>query len=196
MAQSNTSLPPSVADEWRASCLSQLLFSWMYPLLQLGASRPLERSDLGVPPLSDRVTPHAERFEAAWRGGGGDGDGGAPRGTRAVLTRVFWSRMRKGAASKAFADLCGYAQIFAVKAVVTYAEGCDGGGDGGWPARALFGGGGGLRVVDLAVVVLFVCPALQGVGNHWFYHHVMIDGVHARSALKARAVRARRVAIS
>jgi ATP-binding cassette subfamily C (CFTR/MRP) protein 1 len=35
------------ADERNASYLSKLTFGWLYPLLKLGASRPLEASDLG-----------------------------------------------------------------------------------------------------------------------------------------------------
>ncbi|KAH8074024.1 ATPase [Aureococcus anophagefferens] len=106
------SIPESVADEWRASPLSILFFSWLYPLLK----------------------------------------------------------------------------IFAVKAIVTYAEhkqtrDADG---TAWSTRRVLGPA---RVVDVAVAVMVVCPALQGLCNHWFYHHVMIDGLHARSALKSALFR-------
>ena len=103
----------SIADEWRASPLSILFFSWLYPLLKVGASRPLQRSDLGETPRYDRVAQHAAAFETSWA---------STRQTFASLTTVFWSRMRKGVACKGLGDVCGYAQIFAVKAIVTYAE--------------------------------------------------------------------------
>ncbi|KAH8092764.1 hypothetical protein JL720_4927 [Aureococcus anophagefferens] len=164
------SIPESVADEWRASPLSILFFSWLYPLLKVGAARPLQRSDLGASPTYDRVARHAAAFERSWA---------STRETLASLTTVFWSRMRKGVACKAIGDACGYAQIFAVKAIVTYAEhkqsrDADG---TAWSTRRVLGPA---RVVDVAVAVMVVCPALQGLCNHWFYHHVMIDGLHAR----------------
>ena len=37
-----------VLDEAGASVLSQLTFSWAFPLLRLGARRPLEAEDLGA----------------------------------------------------------------------------------------------------------------------------------------------------
>ena len=173
------SIPESVADEWRASPLSILFFSWLYPLLKVGAARPLQRSDLGASPTYDRVAQHAAAFERSWA---------STRKTLASLTTVFWSRMRKGVACKAIGDACGYAQIFAVKAIVTYAEhkqsrDADG---TAWSTRGVLGPA---RVVDVAVAVMVVCPALQGLCNHWFYHHVMIDGLHARSALKSALFR-------
>ena len=86
------SIPESVADEWRASPLSILFFSWLYPLLKVGAARPLQRSDLGASPTYDRVARHAAAFERRWA---------STRKTLASLTTVFWSRMRKGVACKA-----------------------------------------------------------------------------------------------
>ena len=156
--------PSSLADEWRASRLSQLTFSWLFPLLRVGATRPLERADLGDPPPGDRVAAHAAAFERAW---------GACRRTRAALPRAFWSRMAKGAACKAAADACGYAQLFAVKVVISYAEHRAGEAGVAWAARRL-GGASAPRLVDAAVALLFACPLLQGLGNHWFYHLSLI----------------------
>ena len=35
------------------------------------------------------------------------------------------------------------------------------------------------------LILLMLGGALQGLTYHWFYHHVMIDGLHARTALQS-----------
>ncbi|KAJ1450288.1 P-loop containing nucleoside triphosphate hydrolase protein [Pelagophyceae sp. CCMP2097] len=167
-----------LADDRTAGPWSTLTFSWMYPLLSVGASRPLQRSDLGSAPLEDCSSKHASDFEREWAASGS---------TFTALRQTFYRRMWQGVACKFLADLCGYAQVFAVKAIVTYAEYRAGGGaETSWSAQRVAGP---LRAVDASLMLLFACPALQGLGNHWFYHHVMVDGLHARSALKAALFR-------
>ena len=46
---------PCVLDEAHASFASQLLFGWAFPLLKLGARRPLEAADLGEVAPCDRA---------------------------------------------------------------------------------------------------------------------------------------------
>ena len=104
----------SVSDEWRAGPFSKLFFSWIFPLLRLGAQRPLQREDLGFANPSDEVKQHAERLEACLRTTGG-------KSFRA-LTKTFFSHMIKGALCKGLGDSASYAQLWAVKTIITYAE--------------------------------------------------------------------------
>ena len=177
MANKSAQPEESVSDEWRAGPFSQLTFSWIFPLIRLGAKRPLMRDDCGHAPRTDHSSLHASRFETAFR---------ARRSTKAALIATFWSRMTKGALCKGMGDAAAYAQIWAVRAVISHAEAREGGVANAWPSRALAGGGHTFpRAVDLAVLVLTLAPMLSGLCLHWFYHHVMIDGLHARSALKS-----------
>lgn len=179
--------PRSVSDEWRASRLSKLFFSWVFPLLHLGAKRPLEREDLGWANRFDEVEQHALRLEACLRESNGK--------TRTALRAAFFKNMPKGALCKGIGDSVAYIQLWAVKTIITYAEVKEVGvieGAVAWPARSIasyFGADpattGGPRVVDLAVLLLILGPMVSGVSLHWFYHYVMIDGLHARSALKS-----------
>ena len=100
--------------------------------------------------------------------------------------------MAKGALCKGIGDSVAYLQLWAVKVIITYAELAQAGGIDGasaWTAQSIasyFGGStAGPRVVDLAVLLLIIGPMVSGVSLHWFYHYVMIDGLHARSALKS-----------
>ena len=185
-------IPParSVSDEWRAGSLSKLTFSWVFPLLRLGAKRPLQREDLGFANPSDEVKQHAERLEACLRATDG-------KSLRALI-KAFFSHMTKGALCKGLGDSAAYAQLWAVKTIITYAEMRETGvveGTVAWPARtiasyftnapAAVASPGAPRVVDLAVLLLIIGPMVSGIGLHWFYHYVMIDGLHARSALKS-----------
>lgn len=191
MSKAPVSPARSVSDEWRAGPLSKLFFSWIFPLLRLGAQRPLQREDLGFANPSDEVKQHAERLEACLRTTGG-------KSFRA-LTKAFSSHMIKGALCKGLGDSVSYAQLWAVKTIITYAEMREAGvveGTVAWPARpiasyftnapaAAMARPGAPRVVDLAVLLLLLGPMVSGLGLHWFYHYVMLDGLHARSALKS-----------
>ena len=181
----------SVADEWRANPLSKLFFSWLTPLVLLGARRPLQRGDLGIVPTYDKVEQYAEAFEKAFS---------VKRSTRASLRAVLWSHMLRGFVCKGLGDAAAYVQIWAVRVIIAYSELREVGAAAesepiGWPARSLSSfftndaargrALGEPRVVDLAVMLLVLGPCIMGVGLHWFYHYVMIDGLHARSALKS-----------
>ena len=167
----------SAADEWRASRCSRLFFSWIFPLLRLGAKRPLQRTDLGCASRADEVAQHAEAFTRAFA---------VHRSTRRALRAAFWKYMPKGAACKGLGDAASYVQIWAVKTIITFAESSvETDGSMQWPRRAIgsyFKGSpeapsspGEPRVVDLAIALLVVAPIIQGVALHWFYHFVMLD---------------------
>ena len=59
-----------MSDEWRAGPVSKLAFSWIFPLLRLGAKRPLQREDLGKANRADEVEQHALKLEACFRAHG------------------------------------------------------------------------------------------------------------------------------
>ena len=178
---SHAHLPPSPADEWRAGPSSQLFFSWIFPLLRLGAKQPLQRADCGHAPVQDHCTPHALRFEAAFR---------TRLSTRAALYDVFWSRMTKGALCKGIGDGAQYAQIWAVKCILLYAESRENGVHS-WPSDRLSLDT-SLRVVDCAILVLVLAPFVSGLALHWFYHHVRATPLHLSASSPARRPPSRR----
>ena len=52
-------------NEARASFLSEVTFSWAFPLLRLGATRPLEAADLGAAAACDRSVARRTRSTSA-----------------------------------------------------------------------------------------------------------------------------------
>lgn len=77
--------PPCPLDD--ATLLQRLLFLWAWPLLRLGASRPLEESDLADVSVSDSSSYNRsyvrERVWSAEAAGGDGGGGGGRSGRRA-----------------------------------------------------------------------------------------------------------------
>ena len=145
--------PRSVSDEWRAGPFSKLFFSWVFPLLRVGAKRPLLREDLGSANRHDEVEQHALRLEACLATGK----------ARQALRAAFSRHMLKGAICKGVGDAVNYLSLWAVKCIITHAESVL-----AWPSRPAFSyfvatATTGPRVVDFAVLSLIMGPIVSGV---------------------------------
>ena len=176
-------IPTSIADEWRAGFLSRVTFDWVRPLIMLGAERPLEHSDLGELPPGERVEQHLRTFEECRQ----NSLAGAPSDkstnhTFVALRTGFWRWMVAGTLCKLFGDACAFVPPLALKWIIEFAEDRD----GPMSDTVL-----SIPLVYWVLILLVVAGCLQGLSYHWFYHHVMIDGLHARTAMQASVSSAR-----
>ena len=153
----------SVADEWRAGPLSRLTWGWMFPLIKLGYSRPLAEADIGNNVDRDVVRGHLATFEANMR-----------CGDAATIRRTIWKTFSRNelhaCALKFLSDLASYVPPLCVAYVVEYAQDASSSSD--------------LRIFLVASAML-LAPLTVGLCNHWWYHLVMLDGLHARTAIQA-----------
>lgn len=169
----------SVADEWRACWLDRITFGWLGPLISLGFERPLMHNDLGALPEWDRVHQHLDAFSAARDIAAGeivDPEKVCCNATVTAMSRTFYGRMLAGLACKLIGDACSFAPPLALKWIIEYAE---------TPYGRLSEEQLGLPLIVWVLVLLTIAGMMQGLMYHWFYHHVMVDGLHARTALQA-----------
>ena len=152
----------SVSDETRANCCQKLTFSWLFPLIKLGYSRQLLQTDIGDNYDRDRVAQHLRLFEENLR-----------KGKPEDITWTIWKSFSRleyyAVACKFVSDLCSYVPPVGISFIVSYAENPSEWGDNIW----------------YAVAAMLVAPLITGLCNHWFYQFVMVDGLHARTAIQA-----------
>jgi len=153
---------PSIADECRASLISRMTFSWLYPLIRLGYERQLKQDDIGGNLDRDLVERHFFRFQEQLK-----------RGTEGTFRRTIWTSFNRleyyAVACKFTSDLMGYALPFCTQYIVSYADAPE-----EWGTEIWF-----------VAAAMFVSVLVTSICNHWFYQFVMIDGLHARTALQA-----------
>ena len=153
----------SVSDESRAGCCSILSFGWMFPLIKLGYSRPLAETDVGHLLDRDVVDKHLKLFESNLK-----------KGTSATIRSTIWKSFSSGqfraCVLKFISDACSYVPPLCVSVVVDYAQD---------PSKStdLF--------IFLIATAMLLAPCTVALCNHWWYHLVMLDGLHARTAIQA-----------
>ena len=152
----------SVADEWRAGFLSKLTFSWLYPLIKLGHERQLVQDDIGGNIYRDEVQQHLELLEENLKKG-------TKENFRRTLSKTFSRLELYAVLCKIVSDSMAYVLPFSINYIVSYAENPDGHGQTIW----------------LVVLAMFSSVLVTSFTNHWFYQFVMMDGLHARTALQA-----------
>ena len=81
-------MPAEANREAAASFASRLTFGWLFPLLRLGASRPLEHADMPELAPSDRTEVHRARFAAHWEAAAASS--ARPPSFLRTLHRTFW----------------------------------------------------------------------------------------------------------
>ena len=114
----------------------------------------------------DRIAQHAESFAVSLAK--------YPNRFAKALFSTWWLRMLWGALCKGAGDVSAFVLPVALKQIIQYAEAPATGGFSSIPVR-----------IWCWTAALFLAPTLQGLLYHWFYHHVMIDGLHARTAVQA-----------
>lgn len=171
-----------VANEHNAGRLSRLFFSWVYPLIKLGYSRPLTEEDVTPSLERDDVSRHLEVFEenirrdvAEIKSNGIGADGGSRKKVNLgrKLLKSIWRSFNGGEylgiVLKLVSDAATYVPPLCIPYFIRYAE-----------DPTSFGNN-----IFLIAMANLVAPFVTGFCNHHWYHLVMLDGLHARTALQA-----------
>jgi ATP-binding cassette, subfamily C (CFTR/MRP), member 1 len=161
----------SVADEWTAGWLSQIFFSWLGPLLAVGASRPLEETDLGELAFLDRASNPGRALEANLAR-----EQALPHSDRSMwraYRRTFGSFMVLPAVCKLVGDILGFVQPLALAGIVRHVE------VGGKEEM------GGLALGWWWAMAMFLAAVFQNVLLHQHHHWAIRAGMHARTATGA-----------
>lgn len=153
----------SVTDEWRSSLFSKITFSWLFPLIKLGHERQLKPEDIGCNADRDLVAMHLKTFEENLKTG--------TRETfRRTIIKSFCKLETYAVVCKFVVDAMSYVLPFSINYIVSYAENPPE--DSGYE-------------IWLVAVAMFLSVIITAFCNHWFYQFVMIDGLHARTAIQA-----------
>jgi len=150
------------ADEWNASFFQKLTFSWLLPLIKVGYKRQLKETDVGQNYKRDTVSQYVKRFETNLKNS-------TPGRIRSTIWKTFSEREYYAVICKFISDFMGYVPPICIFYIVTFAEN---------PKE--FG-----AEIWVAAVAMLIAPLITGLCNHWFYQFVMIDGLHARTAIQA-----------
>ena len=106
-----------------ANFLSRCTFSWMYDMLKLGSSRPLEPEDLGELPPIDKAELNHKKFIKVWEE---EKVRAAPKNTTPSLWRAFFITYKRiiltAAACRFFGDLLSFIGPLCLKQIVAYVE--------------------------------------------------------------------------
>jgi len=166
------------ADERSAGFISRLFFSWVFPIIKLGHTRTLTEEDVTPSiPERDDCGHHLDVFEENIRRDLvmlNDGKGKHRPPTSKLLGRSIWKsfseREYMAIALKLTSDAATYVSPLMIPYFIRYAEN---------PSSFSVG-----KIFGIAVANL-LAPFVVGFCNQWWYHLVMLDGLHARTALQA-----------
>jgi ABC-type multidrug transport system fused ATPase/permease subunit len=152
----------SVSDEWSAGLISKMTFSWIFPLIKLGHSRPLTESDIGDNADRDKVRQYISAFESCIQSGSAQ-----------TMWRTIWTTFSHNelvaVCLKLISDACVFVPPLSLGLIVEYSLDPSTMGDH----------------IFIVVGAMLLAPFIVALCNHWFYQLVMLDGLHARTTIQA-----------
>jgi ATP-binding cassette subfamily C (CFTR/MRP) protein 1 len=164
---------PSIADEWRASLLSRLIFQWIQPLLLLGRKKVLSHEDLGSNHPRDEPDNLIHLFTHSYSSRCLSLPAGPRRVLLALSDAYFVPLMARAGWCKLLSDALSFSPAFLLSALVKWA-------DHGRP-DALTG-----VMIAVALLLNETCVA---VSFHNYLSTASLAALHARTGLQGAIFR-------